>query len=214
MSQSKTTRGNCAFGLRIVSPGREEWHRFAAFSDLARELALRLNAAAHLLGRSKKDPRRPFTVTEADGHCLSWLRETPYQAQHTRFGAIWRIRTEWKTYEAFGPKGRPLPIDKVLNSYDLKEHFSWRKKGAIAHGDRGHGPVPHISKMRGGPGCLRYIQTTQEIRLNALVLPDEGEIPVRAARNPKNVPTAWDDFMRDPQRSWKAQRKGRRQWAR
>lgn len=214
MSKSKTTR-SCAFGLRIVSPGNEEWHWFAAFALLARDLALRLYYATHRLHGPNKSPRVPFTVVDADGLCLTWLRETPYQGEHNHFGATWRIRTEWKNYEAFGPNGRPLKIGKVLNSFDLEDHLAWRKKkGGIAHGDRGHGPIPRIHKARGGSGWFRAIQTTQEIRLNALVLPGEGEIAVRAARNPKNLPTAWEDFLRDPQRCWKAQRKGPRQWSR
>lgn len=214
MSKSKTTR-SCAFGLRIVFAGREEWHWFAAFAILARELSLRLYAASHHRDGSNKGPGVPFTVTDPDGLCLTWLRETPYQGEHTHYGATWRFRTEWKTYEAFGPNGRPLQIDKVLNSFDLEDHLAWRRKRCdIAHGDRGHGPIPRIHKVRGGSGWFRAIQTTQEIRLNALVLPGEGEIAVRAARNPKNLPTAWADILRDPQRSWKAQRKGRRQWAR
>lgn len=214
MSKSKFTR-RCAFGLRIVSPDGEEWHWFATFEVLARDLTLRLHSSTHRLDGSNKGPRVPFTVADADGLCMTWLRETPYQGEHTHYGATWRIRTEWRTYEAFGRNGRPLQIDKVLNSFDLEGHLAWRKtKRGIAHGDRGHGPVPGIHKARGGSGWLRSIQTTQENRLNALVLPDEGEIAVRAARNQKNLPTAWDDFLRNPQRSWKAQRKGRRQWAR
>jgi len=213
VSKSKSTR-NCAFGLRIVSPNGEEWHWFANFEVLARELALRLYGATHRLDSSNRGPRVPFTTADADGLCMTWLRETPYQCEHTHYGATWRIRTEWKTYEAFGRNGRPLQIDKVLNSFDLEGYLAWRKKKCgIAHGDRGHGPVPRIHKARGGYGWLRRIQTTQENRLNALVLPDEGEIAVRAARNQKNLPTAWDDCLRDPQRSWKAQRKVSKQWA-
>ena len=128
MSKSKTTRSSRAFGLRIVSPGREEWHWFAAFSVLARELALRLYNATHRLDGSNRGPRTPFTGVDADGLCLTWMRETPYQAEHTHFRATWRMRTEWKTYEAFGRNGRPLPIDQVLNSFDLEGHLAWRKK--------------------------------------------------------------------------------------
>lgn len=214
MSKSKTTR-SCAFGLRIVSPDGEEWHWFATFAVLAREFALRLYSPIRQLDGSNQGVKAPFTVTDADGFCLTWMRETPYQGEHTHYGATWRIRTEWKTYEVFGRNGRPLQIDKVLNSFDLEGHLAWRKtKRGIAHGDRGHGPIPCIHKARGGSGWLRSIQTTQEIRLNALVLSAEGEIAVRAARNGKNLPTAWEDCLRDPQRSWKAQRKVSKQWAR
>lgn len=214
MSKSKTTR-NCAFGLRIVSPGSEEWHWFANYALMARDLALRLYYSTHRLGHgSSIGPRVPFTLVDADGICITWIRETPYQVEHKHYGATWRIRTEWRTYEAFGSNGCPLQIDKVLNSFDLEGHLSWRKKGGIRHGDRGHGPVPRIRKSRGGFGWFRGIQTSQEIKLNALVLLDEGEIPVRAARNSRNLPTTLEDFLRDTQRSWKAQRKGRKQWAR
>lgn len=102
MSKSKTTR-SCAFGLRIVSPDSEEWHWFAAFAVLARDLALRLYDASHHLDGSNKGPRVPFTFADADGLCMTWLPEAPYQAEHTHYGV---------PSGAFAPSGKPTrPLD-------------------------------------------------------------------------------------------------------
>jgi len=214
MATSKPTRAR-AFGLRVVSPDGTGWHWFASLPAMARDLALRLYDATHRVRHGTHiGPRVPFTRVDADGIVLTWIRETPYQAEHTRFGATWRIRTDWQTYEVFDSNGHTLPIARILDSFDLEEYLNRRKRGRIAHGDRGHGPIPWTRKLRGGSGWFRGIQTSQEIRLNALVLVDEGEIPVRAARNQKNLPTKWEDFPYILQRSWKAQRKGRKQWDR
>lgn len=214
MSTSTPTRAR-AFGLRIVSPDGEQWFWFAGLLGMARDLALRLHASTQRLGH-KTDVgfRVPFTMLDEVGICLTWLRKTPYQAAHTHFGATWRIRTDWKTYEVFDCKGRPLPIQKVLRGFDLEEHLGIREKWRSEHSDRGRGPIPHIHKSRGGSGWFRGIQTSQEIRLNELVLVNEGETPVRSARNKSNLPTAWEDFWRTPQRNWKEQRKARKQWDR
>lgn len=214
MSASTPTRAR-AFGLRIISSDGEQLLWFAGLMALARDLALRLHAATHRLGHNTNVGHRvPFTMVDADGLSLSWLRETPYQAEHSHYGATWRIRTEWKTYEAFDCKGHPLKIQSVLKSFDLDGYLARRKKRRPEHGDRGLGPVWNIRKSRGGSGWFRGIQTSQEIRLNELVLVSDGEIPVRAARSKRNLPTAWEDFLRSPQRSWKAQRKARKQWQR
>ncbi len=214
MSTSTPTRA-CAFGLRIVAPDGEQWFWFDSLLGIARSLALRLFASTQRLGH-KADIgfRVPFTIVDDDGLCLTWLRKTPYQAAHTHFGATWRIRTKWKTYEVFDRNGRPLQIQKVLGVFDLEEHLGIRKTRRLEHGDRGRGPVPRIHKSRGGNGWFRGIQTSHEIKLNELVLADEGEIPVRPARNKNNLPTAWEDFLRTPQRNWKVQRKARKQWDR
>jgi hypothetical protein len=50
--------------------------------------------------------------------------------------------------------------------------------------------------------------------MSALALVEEGEIPARATRNMGNLLTAWEDIMRTRQRSWKEQRKTRKQWKR
>lgn len=83
----------------------------------------------------------------------------------------------------------------------------------IVHSVRGKGPIRGVRKRRGGSGWFRNIQTRSEMKMNALVLLDEGEVPARLARASKNLPTAWDDVLRDPPRSWKKQTKARRQWA-
>lgn len=73
-------------------------------------------------------------------------------------------------------------------------------------------PVRGIRKYRGGGyGFHRYPQTTPERRLNQ-AMPDEPA--ARWARQGRHLPTSWDDLPRTVQRCWKAQRKGRKTWAR
>lgn len=54
---------------------------------------------------------------------------------------------------------------------------------------------------------IRYPRTTQERRR---WYADIGEVSLRLARQPgnnRNLPSAWDDISRHPQRSWKEHRK-------
>ncbi len=53
---------------------------------------------------------------------------------------------------------------------------------------------------------LRYMRTTQERRR---WFADAGDVHIRLKRTPSNLPTAWNDFWRRSQRSWKAHRKFR-----
>jgi hypothetical protein len=61
-------------------------------------------------------------------------------------------------------------------------------------------------------GRLRYMRTNQEHRW-AHAWDDEEFAPkVRAARQGKNLPTAWDDHMGHNEKSWKFQSKRSHQW--
>lgn len=213
MSASTPTR-NRAYGLSIVSPAAEVWYYFADRQSLARDLTLRLYEATQRIDHHiKAGPRAPYTVVELDGVRVRWIRETPYQAQHAHFGATWRAHVEWVTFEPYGENGRPLPVHQLLCEFDLLAYLRGTRSGRVRHGERGHGPVRGIRKRRSGYGWFRKIQTSQEIRTNALVLLDEGEVPARSARRPNMLPTARDDYVRAPQRSWKVQSKARKQWA-
>jgi len=76
------------------------------------------------------------------------------------------------------------------------------------------GPVPGTRKRRGGPACFRQPATTQEIRLNAMVLPVEGEVSARRARCATNLPDSWQEQVRSVERNWKSQHQGRKAWDR
>ncbi|WP_434715653.1 hypothetical protein [Paraburkholderia sp. A3RO-2L] len=75
----------------------------------------------------------------------------------------------------------------------------------------GEGPVPGVRKYRGGRHYYRHPQTMPEIRQNALVLDEEGEVRARPRRGSHYLPSCWDDrcvaARRD--RSWKRHRKNR-----
>ncbi len=212
MSASKPTHSH-AYGLRITSPSSEVCFRFASRQSLAKKLALCLHKATHRIDHHIKiGPRAPYTLVDSGGRCLTLIQETPYQAEHSHFGATWRIRVEWKKFEAFGEKGQCLAIHAVLREFDLSEFLGVTRRWRIAHGERGYGPVLGTRKRRGGFGFFRRVKTEQERCLNALILCDDGEIKCRAARSARNLPTAWNDLVRETQRNWKKQSKVRKQW--
>lgn len=75
------------------------------------------------------------------------------------------------------------------------------------------GPVPHTRCFRGGGYCyFRSIRTMQERRAWEAACDDDGEpvVRMRSRRNPRNLPSAWDDLRRTNQRNWKRHR--RTQW--
>lgn len=51
---------------------------------------------------------------------------------------------------------------------------------------------------------LRHMKTTQERRR---WFADKDEARLRASRNPRSLPSLWDDFWRHTQRCWKEQRR-------
>lgn len=216
MSVTNPTRGS-AYGLRIATAGREEWKFFASVDHLARHISSRIYR--NNAGRLGSSPRSiSFNVVSFDGTLLRRIKRTTVQVDHNHWGATRAVRDEWTTYEAFSPNGRSLKIAAILARGNALENtdgsgLSYR----LRHGYRhycGYGPVPGIRKSRGGSGYMRRIQTTAEKRLNVLVLEEEGEVPARAARCGRNLPSAWDDFMRYNENCWKAQTKGRKSWDR
>lgn len=71
---------------------------------------------------------------------------------------------------------------------------------------RGHGWT------RNAWGGMRRIRTTNE-RRQIEAWKDEEDVPkVRAARNYRNLPNSWDDYMAHSDRSWKTQSKRKHQW--
>jgi hypothetical protein len=71
-----------------------------------------------------------------------------------------------------------------------------------------NGPVPWTGVCFRGIGSLiRGPRTTQELR-SACAEPEF----TRPSR--RNLPTAWDDAFRRPERCWKSQTRRRKQWMR
>lgn len=68
------------------------------------------------------------------------------------------------------------------------------------------GAIPGTGKGSGWCG-FRYPKTQSERKAHALVMPEEGEPPVRAVRQPQYLPNAWDDDLRTTQRCWKRYRR-------
>ncbi|MBC8741852.1 hypothetical protein F6X40_35480 [Paraburkholderia sp. UCT31] len=80
--------------------------------------------------------------------------------------------------------------------------FAPVKKPRI-QGDYG---VSHEGRKRTNGRWYRTIGTFPERRMNALVLFEDGETASRAARQGKNLPSPWDDYVRSNERNWKVQR--------
>jgi len=70
----------------------------------------------------------------------------------------------------------------------------------------GEGPVPGTGRSR-GYRFKRRPQTSQELRMIAGVVPEEGEPVWRASR--RDIPTVWDDLILRPDHSWKRHRRTR-----
>lgn len=81
-----------------------------------------------------------------------------------------------------------------------------RKARDRFHTWNGEGPVPRTGRRR-NYRFKRSIRTTQELRMIAGVLPEEGEPAWRGVR--RNLPTAWDDLFPHRDRSWKRHRRTR-----
>jgi hypothetical protein len=96
---------------------------------MARELALRLRTTTHHVDqRVVIGHRAPFITVDAVSTCISCIRQTPYQAEHTHFGSTWRIRKDWTSYEVFGRNGHLLQIQKVLATFDLQGYLERHHK--------------------------------------------------------------------------------------
>lgn len=62
------------------------------------------------------------------------------------------------------------------------------------------------SKCRGGDG-YRRMRTAAELRLNALVVFEDDEVPARPCRRGRNLPHSWDLVGCSFERNWKRNRK-------
>lgn len=71
---------------------------------------------------------------------------------------------------------------------------------------RGHGWT------RNAWGGMRRVRTTNERRQIDAWKDEEDAPKVRAARNYRNLPNSWDDYMAHSDRSWKTQSKRKNQW--
>lgn len=119
-------------------------------------------------------------------------------------------------YQVYSRNGKAMNIQQIIAAAN---NLYSKSRGYYGYGRRfsfwnGEGPVPGISKMRGGGGYMRSLRTQSERSLNGLVVKEEGEVPARAARSGRNLPSSWDDFLRDRQKCWKEQRRGRKSWDR
>lgn len=122
----------------------------------------------------------------------------------------YRLPSDAVRQKALSPRG------KLLN---IAELVAWgrrlRRSGYWSH--RAHvfrsGPVPSTRKWRGGSGQTNC-RTQAERRSNAMVVKEDGEVSVRAARLGFNLPCSWDGRYRDVERCWKSQHKGGKSWDR
>lgn len=72
----------------------------------------------------------------------------------------------------------------------------------------GTGPVPGTGRQHGGH-WFRSPRTHDAHRLAVSVIKEEGEPPIRAKRNPRHIPSSWDDLPigANRNRNWKRHRK-------
>ncbi len=110
------------------------------------------------------------------------------------------------------PNGFELDLE-VLSARGLALWREGRDNRRYAGYVRRAGPVPGVSRPRGGH-YFRRMRTSSERRLNEMVLVCEGEVAARPCRTGYGLPNPWDDVLREKQRSWKSQHKGRKAWDR
>jgi len=96
----------------------------------------------------------------------------------------------------------------TLSDFAHLRQPSWMRWNFALRTWNGKGPVPNIGRLRGGH-YFRHPGTMAE-RRQAQVM-DEFDVAPRAARNERNLPTAYDDFhvAAREDRSWKRHRKTR-----
>ena len=207
MSVSHTPR-SAAFILRKTEYGREEIFRFNSKKTLAIDLLKR----CHFQRFNGMAVLKVFSV---DGTFLQMQVQSCIQTSHSKWGGVWSLRNECLIcLEAFCLKGRPLNLRGLLElgvSLTPNE-IRYARRGGIYCG---YGPVPNVHKTRGGNGYFRNIHTTSELRMNALVVIEDGEVQARMARTSTNLPNSWDDVSYGRRsRGWKAQRKSFKAWMR
>ena len=81
----------------------------------------------------------------------------------------------------------------------------WLRRTSMYERWNGVGPVPGVHKLR-STRWLRRLAHIGAHKQAAQCLPEEGEVPVRAARNVRNLVDPWDDIQRHRERNWKSQR--------
>lgn len=117
---------------------------------------------------------------------------------------------------AHSRRGNALSIAELLaaGERNLQERYGLYRNRYFSGYTPGSGlPVPHTGRRGSGHG-YRHVRTTNETCLNNLVVEEDGEVPVRAARRGHNLPNSWDDVPRGHERSWKSQYIGRKAWDR
>lgn len=215
MSASRPV-GNGECRLRISSPYGERFLQFCSIAQAIRYLHSTLSKASRVIEReAHASARVPRIVPDYDEHCVLCVRETPYQWDNSRFGAIWAVKREWTAYRLCSHAGKHLHVSHVLQL--LTAHGNLKRKAVrrrVPHGARGSGLIAGIHKRRRGYRFFRDVRTFAEKRKNALILRSEGEPHVRAARRSPNLPSSWNEMVREVQRSWKEQGKARKQWDR
>jgi hypothetical protein len=98
-------------------------------------------------------------------------------------------------------------VDCAAINRDPEENLSWRFRRPAFRTWNGEGPVPYTGR-RGRGRYYRRMGTVAEHRAAAAAasqLREGDEPPFRAARNSRNLPSAWSDLHRSAQkdRSWK-----------
>lgn len=216
------------FSLRTASSrtSAESWSQevhFETFEDLARAVVAAVEVVIDIY---------PYRTYDVDGNVC--VRSVP--CTRSGDGFVWScdrglgIAPVWVRVEAYSERGRTLnPQELFAYGRTIKESDRRRRQRARGryysfagwvrpaghHEDfRGHGPVEHVRKWRGGSGYFRDIHTTAEGRMNCLVIREEGEVPARACRQIRSLPNTRDDCSRCRERGWKAQSRGRKAWDR
>jgi hypothetical protein len=194
-----------AYLLRRTEFGREENFQFQSRKELVIALARQCK-------RGSDDQRSAILAFSSDRMFLSVLRQSSIQTSHSKFGAVWELRTDSRVdFEAFGPAGKSLNIKGLLESslsYEIQAPRS--RRGGIYCG---YGPVPNVHRQRLGRRYFRRIATMQERRLNQPLNIDKSEPSARPARRAPNLPSSWDDISYARRsKGWKQQSKVRKSW--
>ena len=105
--------------------------------------------------------------------------------------------------------GTPLTIADFAVFQERNRYRGWRYRWLSTW--NGEGPVPGVSKCRGGHHYYRRIHH-MNARRQCFPVREEGEVPPRAARNQHHLPNNWDDYRvaNREDRNWKRYR--RTQW--
>lgn len=225
------TRPTCpsmgGFGLRVVEKKNDATTFYASFDLLAKALAESIDPDLVWSSNSNRCVRvntrsEPGLSLCDGGACLAATASFEAHVQveaNSEKCAHYVLRTMRSTayYEANDPFGKLLSMANLLargrvlveeEGRNRPRYQLWRSRFVYC----GVGPVPGVRKWRGGRRYIRRMKTTAERRLNALVLREEGEVTIRAARNAHNLPDSRDDFVIQRENGWKAQHKGAKSW--